>query len=55
MDYIGPVNILDDFALLFFFLIIPFRIADSNTQWTFAALTFMFQGLRIFKYAVMFK
>ena len=48
-------NILDDLAILCILLIIPFRIADSDVQWVFAALTFMFHGLRTFKYAIMFK
>jgi hypothetical protein len=48
-------NLLDDLAILFVLLIIPFRIADSQNQWIFAALAFMFHGLRIFKYAIMFK
>lgn len=46
---------LDDLAILCFLLIIPFRIADSDVQWVFAALTFMFHGLKIFKYAIMFQ
>ena len=48
-------NMLDDLAIIFVLLIIPFRIADSDNQWLFAALAFMFHGLRIFKYAIMFK
>ena len=36
-------------------LIIPFRVVDSDNQWVFAALAFMFHGLRIFKYAILFK
>ena len=48
-------NILDDLATISFLLIIPFRIAGSDVQWVFAALAFLFQGVRIFKYAVMFK
>ena len=48
-------NMLDDLAILCILLIIPFRIADSDVQWVFAALTFMFHGLRNFKYAIMFK
>ena len=48
-------NILDDVAILCILLIIPFRILDRDVQWVFAALAFMFYGLRIFKYAIMFK
>ena len=48
-------NLLDDLAILCVLLIIPFRILDSDNQWIFAALAFMFHGLRIFKYAIMFK
>ena len=48
-------NILDDVAILCILLIIPFRILDRDVQWVFAALAFMFHGLRIFKYAIMFK
>ena len=48
-------NMLDDLAILCILLIIPFRVFDSDNQWVFAALAFMFHGLRIFKYAIMFK
>ena len=45
-------NILDVLAILFTMFIIPFRIADNDWQWMFAALAYIFHGLRIFKYAV---
>ena len=48
-------NFLDVFAILTTLLIIPFRIADNDWQWVFAAIAYIFHGLRIFKYAVMFK
>lgn len=45
-------NVLDILAILFTLLIIPPRTDNSDWQWVFAALAYIFQGLRIFKYAI---
>jgi len=47
-------NWLDIAAIVLTLLIIPFRIAGLDVQWTFAALAYTIHGLRIFKYAIMF-
>ena len=44
-------NYIDVPAVIFTVLIIPFRIAGYNTQWIFASLSYLFNGLRAFKYA----
>ena len=46
-------NWMDMLAIISTVLIIPFRIADSDWQWRFAALAFIFHGLRLFKFAVL--
>lgn len=45
-------NVLDILAILFTLLIIPPRAGNSDWHWVFAALAYIFQGLRIFEYAV---
>ena len=44
-------NYIDVPAVVFTALIIPFRIAGYKTQWIFASLSYLFNGLRAFKYA----
>ena len=46
-------NVLDVLAIMFTLLIIPPRAFNNDWQWVFAALAYIFQGLRIFKHAVM--
>ena len=48
-------NLLDLFAVLTAWLIIPCRIADNDCQWVFAAITYILNALRIFKHTVMFR
>lgn len=52
LDY---YNYLDASAVIFTFLIIPFRAIGSDVQWIFAALSYLFNGLRAFKYAAVFR
>ena len=52
LDY---YNYLDASAVIFTFLIIPSRVAGSDVQWIFAALAYLFNGLRAFKYAAVFR
>lgn len=44
-------NYIDVPAVVFTALIIPFRIAGYKTQWIFVSLSYLFNGLRAFKYA----
>ena len=46
-------NVLDILGIVFTLLIIPPRVVNNDWQWVFAALAYIFQGLRIFKHAVM--
>jgi len=46
-------SVLDILAIVFTLLIIPPRAVNNDWQWVFAALAYIFQGLRIFKHAVM--
>ena len=48
-------NYIDAPAVLFFFIIIPFRATGLNVQWLFASLCYLFNGLRAFKYAAVFR
>ena len=52
LDY---YNYLDAPAVIFTFLIIPFRAAGLSAQWFFASLSYIFNGLRAFKYAAVFR
>ena len=52
LDY---YNYLEASAVIFTFLIIPFRAIGSDVQWIFAALSYLFNGLRAFKYAAVFR
>ena len=52
LDY---YNYLDASAVIFTLLIIPTRVAGSDYQWIFAALGYLFNGLRAFKYAAVFR
>lgn len=52
LDY---YNYLDASAVIFTLLIIPTRVAGSDVQWIFAALSYLFNGLRAFKYAAVFR
>ena len=48
-------NYLDLPSIVFTFLIIPFRAVGFNVQWLFASLCYLFNGLRAFKYAAVFR
>ena len=45
-------NILNIFAVLVTVLIVPFRFANLEFQWVFAAIAYILHSLRIFEYAV---
>ena len=46
-------NIMEILAVVCTVLIIPCRVVDTNWQWRVAALAFIFHGLRMFEYAVL--
>ena len=48
-------NWLDIAAITTTILIIPLRFANLDVQWIFASLTYMFHGLRVFKYAIILR
>ena len=48
-------NYLDASSVVLTFLVIPFRIANHNIQWIFAALSYLTNGLRSFKYAAVLR
>ena len=48
-------NYLDASAVILPFLVIPFRVAGLDVQWNFAALGYLCNGLRAFKYAAVFR
>lgn len=45
------MNLFDWLGLIFILCIIPLRFAGSSVQWTMASLAFLFNFLRIFKFA----
>ena len=53
--FLDCYNYLDASAVIFTFLIIPSRVAGSDVQWIFGALAYLFNGLRAFKYAAVFR
>ena len=44
-------NVLDWFGLLLTLIVIPLRVFDVSEQWAFASLGFLFNVLRMFKFA----
>ncbi len=48
-------NWFDMLAISMTLLIIPFRFTNLNVQWIFAALAYIFHGLRIFEYAIILR
>lgn len=50
-----PSNYLDAPAVIFFFLIVPFRVIGMNVQWVFASLFYIFHGLKALKFAAAHK
>lgn len=42
-------------AIITTLLIIPFRAMNSDVQWAFASLTYVFHSLRIFEYAIILR
>ena len=50
-----PVNYLDLASIFTPLLIIPFRVANLDVQWVFAALAYLFVGLKMFKYVTAFR
>ena len=48
-------NYLDGGAIMFTFLIVPFRITSLPTQWIFASLGYLCQTLRGFEFAAVFR
>ena len=46
-------NWLDILSVLFTVLIVPFRFANIEFQWVFAAIAYILHSLRIFEYAVL--
>lgn len=51
-DYL---NYLDAPAVVFTFLIIPFRATGLDFQWVFASLSYLFNGMRSIEYAAVFR
>ena len=50
-----PYNYLDLASIFTPLLIIPFRVANLDVQWVFAALAYLFVGLKMFKYVAAFR
>ena len=49
------VNYLDLASIFTPLLIIPFRMTNLDVQWMFAALAYLFVGLKMFKYFTAFR
>lgn len=50
-----PVNYLDLTSIFSPLLVIPFRVTNLDVQWVFASVSFLFVGLKMFKYVTAFR